>query len=108
MGVPLIANRRVACAALGGDLELAKEIYGVFKEHAFQLTYPQTAEKTGIPASTIWRWMQEEDWRTTKGSTRPLLKLQPRVSKTQTRFQKGIFSAFTFIAEWAISLEIPT
>jgi hypothetical protein len=45
------------------------------EEHAYDLTYRQIETLTGIPATSIWRYVKEtEGWKEVRKGTRPLLK----------------------------------
>ena len=41
--------------------------------HAYELTYDQLEELTGIPHTTIWRYCKKHKFRTVSKGTRPLL-----------------------------------
>lgn len=54
--------------------EAEAELIKVLKEHAYDLTFPQIQELTGIPATTAWRHMRRtKGWRVTSKSCRPFL-----------------------------------
>ena len=48
-------------------------IISTLKEHAYELTYKQLEEKTGIPSSTLQRWCKDKEFRMVAKGTRPLL-----------------------------------
>ena len=53
---------------------VAAELKAVLREHAYDLTYTQIEELTGIPAATAWRFVKTTPgWRACSKSTRPLI-----------------------------------
>ena len=48
-------------------------IRSTLKDHAYELTFRQLEEKTGIPKSTLQRFMKKHKWRQVAKGTRPHL-----------------------------------
>ena len=54
------------------------------EEHAYDLTYRQIETLTGIPATSVWRYVKEtEGWKEVRKGTRPLLKEANRVGRVR-------------------------
>ena len=63
-----VGRTRIRCT--GDELVLLKT---TLEEHAYQLTFAQIEELTGIPAKTVWRFMKLFKWRQVAKGTRPVL-----------------------------------
>ena len=71
--LPAAAGRKRAGRPPRITAEVEQELRSTLEEHAYELTFEQIEEITGIPKSTVQRFMAKHKWRQVAKGTRPCL-----------------------------------